>query len=76
MTYDVRCDTDTIDPKKYPDIIVKSPDTGLDTQPFWYAYVIGVFHAQVSSLHCDMGNEKEWHQMNFLWVRWFGMEPG
>ena len=75
-TYDVGRDADTIDPKKYPDIMVKSPDTGPDAQPFWYARVIGVFHAQVSSSHRDVGNEKEWHRMDFLWVRWFGMEPG
>jgi len=75
-TYDVRRDADTIDPKKYPDIMVKSPDTGPDAQPFWYARVIGVFHARVRSSHRDVGNEKEWHRMDFLWVRWFGMEPG
>ena len=35
----------TINPTTHPDIMVKSPETGSDAQPFWYARVIGIFHA-------------------------------
>ena len=44
-TYDVRRDANTINPTTHPDIMVKSPETGSDAQPFWYARVIGIFHA-------------------------------
>lgn len=71
-TYDVRRDADTINPTSYPDIIVNS---GSDTQAFWYARVIGIFHALVSSSHGGVG-ENSFRRMDFLWVRWFGMEPG
>jgi hypothetical protein len=50
-TYDIRCNTDTINPQTYPDIMVKSPETGPNGQPYWYARVIGIFHATVSSCH-------------------------
>jgi hypothetical protein len=50
-TYDVMRDGDVINPRSYPDIMVKSPETGPQAQPFWYARVIGIFHALVSSSH-------------------------
>lgn len=74
-TYDIRRDADTIKPGSYPDIMVKSPESGPDAQPFWYARVIGVFHALVSSSHPDV-QDKSLHRLDFLWVRWFGVEPG
>lgn len=74
-TYDVGRDMDTINPRSYPDIMVKSPERGLDAQPYWYARVIGVFHTLMLSSHVDV-KEKSLHRMNFLWVRWFGVEPG
>ena len=74
-TYDVRRDTDTIKIESYPDIMVKSPETGSSAQPYWYARVIGVFHALVSSSHMGV-QETSLRRMDFLWVRWFGVEPG
>ena len=74
-TYDVRRDRDTINPRTYPDIMVQSPETGSDAQPYWYARVIGIFHATVSSSHPDV-KDRSPCQMDFLWVRWFRMEPG
>ena len=55
--------------------MVKSPETGPQAQPYWYACVIGIFHALVSSSHKGV-QDRSLHQMDFLWVRWFGMEPG
>jgi len=55
--------------------MVKSPETGPQAQPYWYARVIGIFHALVSSSHKGV-QDRSLHQMDFLWVRWFGMEPG
>jgi hypothetical protein len=74
-SYDVRRDTDTINIGSYPDIMVKSPETGPTAQPYWYARVIGIFHALVSSSHMGV-SEKNLRRMDFLWVRWFGVEPG
>jgi hypothetical protein len=74
-TYDVRRDADTIKIGSYPDIMVKSPETGSNAQPYWYARVIGVFHALVSSSHMSVP-ERSLCRMDFLWVRWFGVEPG
>jgi hypothetical protein len=75
MTYDVRQDSDTIKPDTYLDVMVKSPETGLGSQPYWYARVIGIFHAVVSSSHPGVKRRsREW--MEFLWVQWFGIEPG
>jgi hypothetical protein len=76
-TYDIRRDGDTINPRTYPDIMVTSPETGPNAQPYWYARVIGIFHAMVSSTHPELEvTARSRHQMDFLWVRWFGMEPG
>jgi len=74
-TYDVRRDGDVINPRTYPDIMVKSPETGPQAQPFWYARVLGIFHALVASTHWEV-QERSLCRMDFLWVRWFGMEPG
>src|SRR5216683_2040291 len=74
-TYNVRWDSDTIKPNTYPDVMVKSPETGLHAQPYWYARVIGIFHAVVSSSHPGV-KTKSHGQMEFLWVRWFRVEPG
>ena len=75
MTYDIQHDVDTINPGTYPDIMVKSPETGPGAQPYWYARVIGIFHRMVSSSHAGVEEKLFWH-MDFLWVRWFGVEPG
>ena len=74
-TYDIRRDSNTINPCTYPDIMVKSPETGPRAQAYWYARVIGIFHGLVSSSHQEV-KDKSLHRMDFLWVRWFGMEPG
>jgi len=77
MTYDIRHDRDTINTQLYPDIMVTSPETGPNAQPYWYAHVIGIFHTIVSSTHPELKGMVKLHcQLDFLWVRWFGMEPG
>ena len=59
-TYNVRRDGDTINLWTYPDIMVKSPETGLHAQPFWYARVIGIFYTSISSCHLEVA-EKSTH---------------
>ena len=74
-TYDVRCDSDTIKPITYLDVMVMSLEKGPQVQPYWYAYVISIFHALVLLSHPDVKN-KSCVRMEFLWVRWFGVESG
>jgi hypothetical protein len=44
-------------------------------QPYWYAHVIGIFHALMSSSHPGVKNKSQ-SRMEILWVHWFGVEPG
>ena len=77
-TYNIRRDVDTINTRTYLDIMVTSPDsTGPNGEPYWYACVITIFHAVVLLTHPELEG-MAWSQthMDFLWVRWFGMEPG
>jgi hypothetical protein len=41
---------------------------------FWYVQVLGIFHAQVQLL--TAGQLSPPSCMEFLWVRWLGLEPG
>lgn len=73
-TYDMRRDQDCMNPRTHCDVIVMSPETGAGAHPFWYARVLGVFHAKVLHLGHAATNRSVQH-MEFLWVRWFGVEP-
>jgi hypothetical protein len=44
-------------------------------EQFWYARVIGIYHAKVSTTHSQVQDGGQVRRMNFLWVRWFGNEP-
>ncbi|KAG8749084.1 hypothetical protein FRC12_013578 [Ceratobasidium sp. 428] len=67
-TYDVRRGQDTVNPstpKRF--ILVRSdePDCpGIEARRFWYAKVLGIYHANVSY------NGSRAKRMDFLWVRW------
>ena len=43
-TYNVRREQDSLNPRTHGDIMVLSVD---DTHPYWYARIIGIFHAMV-----------------------------
>lgn len=75
-TYDVRRDQDTINTNgQRRDVMVRShedaDEDGDPAHPYWYARVLGVFHAQVYH-----GSSRKPQHMEFLWVRWFGREIG
>ncbi|KAF9470026.1 hypothetical protein BDN70DRAFT_765144, partial [Pholiota conissans] len=74
-TYDLRRDYDTINPNTHPFLMVASPETDPDAHPFWYAAVIGVFHANVQHIG-NASRDYRFQHMEFLWVRWLGVEPG
>ncbi|KAJ3573756.1 hypothetical protein NP233_g2220 [Leucocoprinus birnbaumii] len=76
-TYDVRRDYDTLNPRNRSFCMVASADTEIDqnAHPFWYAQVIGIFHADVQHTGAN-SRDFSWRTMEFLWVRWLGFEPG
>jgi len=66
-TYDIRCDRDTINTQLYPDIMVNSLEMGPNAQPYWYACIIGIFHAIVSLSHPELEvTARSQRQMDFL----------
>ncbi|KAJ7076247.1 hypothetical protein B0H15DRAFT_790815 [Mycena belliarum] len=72
--YDVQRDQDTINSstgRRY--VMVKSNETdedGLAPHPYWYARVLGVYHANVYHPAARVPRRYE-----FLRVRWFGRDP-
>ena len=73
-TYDIRRAQDSMNPRTHCDVMVLSTETGLNAHKYWYARVLGVFHAKVMHSGPEARNRSVQH-MEFLWVRWFGMEP-
>ncbi|KAJ6525271.1 hypothetical protein DFH09DRAFT_1329080 [Mycena vulgaris] len=73
-TYDVRRDQDTINANTDGcHIMVKSNEEsegGLEPHPYWYARVLGVFHANMFQ-----PGSRAPHRYEFLWVRWLGRDP-
>ena len=74
-TYDVRRDRDTINPNAHPYVMLRSPEVGAGVHPYWYAQVLSIYHANVSTTHPAAPRHSA-QRMEFLWVRWLGIEPG
>jgi hypothetical protein len=74
-TYDVRHDRDAINPNTHPYVMLRSPEVHSNAHPYWYAQVLGIYHANVSTTHPEALKHSTQH-MEFLWVRWLGIEPG
>lgn len=62
-------DEDTLRPGHGSAVMLLSWEDGPNTHPFWYAQVLGTFIIAVNHAGTD-------HDMEFLWVRWFGVIPG
>jgi hypothetical protein len=75
-TYDIRRGQDSLNPRtQHCDIMVHSCEDDPETHPYWYARIIGIFHVRV--LHTGpAATNRSVQNMQFLWVRWFGVEPG
>lgn len=74
-SYDMRRCQDSVNPRTHADIMVLSHEDQdeQDPHPYWYARVIGIFHAYVR--HVGLASKSEEPQkMEFLWVRWFGRD--
>ena len=74
-TYDVRRDRDTINTSTRRYVMLRSPEASPGAHPYWYAQVLGIYHAPVSTSHPAAPKHSTQH-MEFLWVRWLGAEPG
>ncbi|KAF8238282.1 hypothetical protein L208DRAFT_1497983, partial [Tricholoma matsutake] len=74
-SYDICRDQDSMNPRTHCDVMVLSTEMGPGAHPYWYARVLGIFHAKVIHIGPEAQNHSIQH-MEFLWVRWFGMEPG
>lgn len=77
-TYDVRRAQDTINPttpRCFVMLMAHDNQNSNDAHPYWYAQVLGVFHAWV--IHSGPHSRGlSPHRMEFLWIRWLGIEPG
>ncbi|KAG6825681.1 hypothetical protein H0H92_002838 [Tricholoma furcatifolium] len=62
-TYDVRQEDCCINPRSHADIMVKSPEG--DSSPYWYARVIGIFHATIICTHPEVIDQLPLH-LDFL----------
>jgi hypothetical protein len=74
-TYDMRRDYDTINSRTHPFVMVSSPETEPRAQRFWYACVLGVFHAEIQHTGQRSHGFRP-QKMEFIWVRWLGVVPG
>ena len=63
-----------MNPHTHCDVMVLSSETGASAHPYWYARILGIFHAKVLHMGPAAKNHSVQH-MEFLWVQWFGMEP-
>jgi len=46
-----------------------------DPHPYWYARILGIYHANVHYIGSNRTVSREPQRMEFLFVRWFGREP-
>jgi hypothetical protein len=72
-SYDMRRSQDSMNPRTHCDVMVLSPEKEDGAHPFWYAQVLGLFHAKVLHTGPTAVNRSVQH-MEFLWIRWFGVE--
>jgi hypothetical protein len=71
-TYDLRREQDLLNPHTHADIMVLSHETDEARHPYWYAWIIRIFHVDVWN-YDDISMTKPC-QMNLLFVCWFGRD--
>ncbi|KIJ57944.1 hypothetical protein HYDPIDRAFT_34653 [Hydnomerulius pinastri MD-312] len=75
-TYDLRRETETINPKSdHRDIMLLAHTDGTSIHPFCYARVLGIYHSNV--IYTGPGaRDYLSRRVEFLWVRWFELMDG
>jgi hypothetical protein len=71
----MRRDYDTINSRTHPFVMVFSSESCHDVYPFWYAAVLGVFHAEIQQIGSQSSDFRP-KSMTFLWVRWLESVEG
>ena len=56
--------------------MLRSPITTPGAEPYWYARVIAIYHANIWAENPAIRRGKKVRRMDFLWVRWFGDVAG
>jgi hypothetical protein len=74
-TYDGRRDQDVLNPNAQCFVMMRSLETEPGAHPYWYAQLLGVFNTTVYRIP-ESGIPTAPTVMEFLWVRWLGIEPG
>jgi len=54
--------------------MLQSPEDGEGAHPYWYARVMGIFHANIQ--HTGVAHIPEAPNYEILWLHWLGVEPG
>jgi hypothetical protein len=75
-TYDLRRAQDSLNPRilGHGDVMVLSSENE-DPHPYWYARILGIYHANVRYIGSNHTVSREPQRMEFLFVRWFGRDP-
>lgn len=76
-TYDVRRSQDSLNPRSsHCDVLVQAQEDthSPNYHPFWYARIVGIFHANVFLAETDGSVTTPFQTLHFLWVRWFGRD--
>ena len=71
MTYDLHRKTDSVNPwTDYQDIMLLTCRDRSDTQPFCYACILAIYHANVVYIGPE-SKDYQAQRLDFLWVCWF-----
>jgi hypothetical protein len=77
-TYDVRHQRDIIHPggnSSHHDIMgLHNSDNQTETNHFWFAHVLGIFHANVIYAGAGASDYNPCH-LDFLWIRYYSRRP-
>jgi hypothetical protein len=73
ITYDLRREYDTINPRTHSDVMVLSGESA-PRHPYWYARVLGIYHVEVWLT--GNGGKLLKQRLEILWVRWLAVLQG
>ena len=72
-SYDNQRESDTINPKSHPYILIPKVDCPKKGEPYDYARMLSAFRVEVSYL--DFYNPMRWECLDFLWIQRFQYFP-
>ncbi|KIM63149.1 hypothetical protein SCLCIDRAFT_24518 [Scleroderma citrinum Foug A] len=68
--YDLRWAQDLLNPRMHSDVMVLSHEDTENPHPYWYAWIIGIFHVDVRYRGPEIPDHAP-KRIDLLWVRWF-----